>query len=236
MSQSRLLPIAVLAGLLAAAVPASASYHHVEIEKIVGGVQGDATAQVIQLRIKEAGTNVEGLQIVACDAAGNNPVTIFTIPANVANNAFGSRILLCTAAMLGKLSPPIVPEFVFTTVIPQAYLAAGTLYIDHPGDAIGPLWRLSWGGANYSGPGTVEPINDNDGNANPAYGAGIPINASKMVRFRYTADIPGDTNNADYVSDSNGSVHNNAGQPATINTTTPVAAVSWGEIKARFGK
>ena len=48
----------------------------------------------------------------------------------------------------------VAPDFVMTSLIPPAYLAAGSLTWEQDAPAV-VLWRVSWGGAAYTGPGTV---------------------------------------------------------------------------------
>ena len=79
----------------ACAVPLQASFHLNQIEQVIGGVNGDTTAQAVQLRMRFTGENfVGGAELIAYDAAGNNPITLVTFPSSVANGAAGSRILI----------------------------------------------------------------------------------------------------------------------------------------------
>jgi hypothetical protein len=69
--------LGILAALmsLALALPAKASFHLMQIEQVIGGVNGDTTAQAVQLRMRVAGQNqVDGAELVAFDPAGNNPI------------------------------------------------------------------------------------------------------------------------------------------------------------------
>ncbi len=43
-------------GLPGPALPAQATFHLMQIEQVIGGVNGDTTAQAIQLRMRFAGT------------------------------------------------------------------------------------------------------------------------------------------------------------------------------------
>src|SRR3981081_1778377 len=66
------------------AVQARASFHLMQIEEVIGGVNGDTTAQAIQLRMRASGENfVTGAQLIAVDAAGNNPITVATLTSDV---------------------------------------------------------------------------------------------------------------------------------------------------------
>ena len=48
--------VAALASL-AFALPAQATFHFMQIEQVIGGVNGDTTAQAVQLRMRFAGQN-----------------------------------------------------------------------------------------------------------------------------------------------------------------------------------
>ena len=79
------------------AVPLQASFHQMQIEQVIGGVNGDTTAQAVELRMRFAGQNfVTDTELVAYDAAGNNPIVLITLPSGVSNGAAGSRILITT--------------------------------------------------------------------------------------------------------------------------------------------
>ncbi|MBI4578887.1 MAG: hypothetical protein HY718_04240, partial [Planctomycetes bacterium] len=95
--QHRLI-VPALAALALGTAPALASFHLMEIEQVIGGVNGDTTKQAIQLRMRSLGQNlVSGSRLVAYDATGANPVTLITFPSNVASGASGARILVTSA-------------------------------------------------------------------------------------------------------------------------------------------
>jgi hypothetical protein len=80
----------LLAALIsfACAVPLHASFHLMQIEQVIGGVNGDTTAQAVQLGMRFTGENfVTGCQLIAFDAAGNNPITLITFPSGVRANS-----------------------------------------------------------------------------------------------------------------------------------------------------
>src|SRR6266478_816038 len=59
--------------LIAVASPAYATFHMMQIEQVIGGVDGDTSAQAIQLRMRSAGENlVSQARLVAFDATGAN--------------------------------------------------------------------------------------------------------------------------------------------------------------------
>ena len=47
-----------LLGALALPSPALAAFHLMEIEQVIGGVNGDTTAQAVQLRMRTGGQNL----------------------------------------------------------------------------------------------------------------------------------------------------------------------------------
>src|SRR5262245_32159531 len=112
---------------LISANPLHASFHQMQIEQVIGGVNGDTTAQAVQLRMRFAGQNfVTGTELIAFDAAGNNPITLITLPSGVSNGAAGSRILITTTSFQNYEASPIPSDFTMAP-IPASYLAAGRL-------------------------------------------------------------------------------------------------------------
>jgi hypothetical protein len=151
--------------------PSFAAFHLMEIEQVIGGVNGDTTAQAVQIRFRAGGQNLVGgnARLVVRDATGANPVTLiaFTAP-NPTNNAACARILSSTAAFNSKTTPVAVPDYTMAA-IPAAYLAAGSLTFEGVAGSV-VLWRVSWGGAGFTGPQTVDLTNDGDGTTSPAFG------------------------------------------------------------------
>ena len=97
MRSSRLV-FAVLALTLFAARPAEATFHLMQIERVIGGVNGNTTIQAIQLRMRASGQNlVSNSALFAHDASGLNPVTLISFPTDVGNFASDSRVLAATA-------------------------------------------------------------------------------------------------------------------------------------------
>src|SRR3989442_9868240 len=144
------------------ASPAFASFHLMKIEQAMGGVNGDTSQQVVQLRMRFGGQNfVVSAQsgLIARYAAGLNPVTVIVFPSDVANGAQGARILVVSAAFAE--AHPGIADLTMTAVIPPAYLAAGRLTFE---DSVGTIyWSLAWGGGSYTGSNLGAPTNDADG-------------------------------------------------------------------------
>src|SRR5437870_10573000 len=87
-----------LSAVFALQPTAYATFHLMQIEQVIGSVDGDTTAQAIQLRMRAAGENfVSGGKLVVFDAAGLNPITIVDPVTNVANGAVGDHVLIASA-------------------------------------------------------------------------------------------------------------------------------------------
>ena len=206
---------ALTLGALALAQPAFASFHLMQIEQVIGGVNGDTSRQAIQLRQREAGQNLVAVaRVRAWDQTGSNPVTVFDFTTNVGNGAAGARILLATANFL----PGLTPDFVMTP-IPPSYLAAGKLTFEDDGGNV--WWGLAWGGAFYTGTNTGFTVaqggNDADGNFNPPFNLGLPTGNTQAVRFSGAAGALSTNNAADYaLTPGAGVFTNNAGQNGTV--------------------
>jgi hypothetical protein len=241
----------ILAALIsfACAVPLHASFHLMQIEQVIGGVNGDTTAQAVQLRMRFFGENfISGGTLIAFDASGNNPITLLTFASNVTQNAAGTRILIATASFASHETSPITSDFTMTA-IPASYLAAGRLAYQHPGYMNGAvLWSVSWGGAAYTGPNTGTLDNDADGNFAPPFAGILPSDSTVALQFTGTATAMSTNNAADYALTTGAATFtNNAGDstsliagtptptPSPIPTPTPTVAPStFGNISTRL--
>jgi hypothetical protein len=209
---------------LVLALPAYASFHLMQIEQVIGGVNGDTTAQAIQLRMRSIGQDlVAGTTIVAVDAAGNNPVTILTLPSTVGSGSAGDRILITTASFANYEATPIAADFTMTNPIPASYLAAGRVSYQKPTYQAGAaLWSVSWGGVSYTGPNTGTIDNDADGNFAPPFAGPLPSTSTVALLFSGAASAPSTNNAADYsVTTGTATFTNNAGASTTLITITP---------------
>src|SRR4029453_7681717 len=119
-----------IVGIVAAAALCSssgASFHVMQIEQVMAGVNGDVTAQAIQLRSRTIGQNLMHFaRIRAWDAAGLNPVLLVDMTTDVPNGAAGAHCLFTTAAFNSHTTPACVSNFTMNP-IPGAYLAAGSI-------------------------------------------------------------------------------------------------------------
>ncbi len=202
--------------------PASASFHEMQIEQVLGGVDGSTTVQAVQLRMR---IGLQGLvsnaRLVAHDAAGGNPVLLIAFPSNVANSNPGDRVLVATSNFSSLTMPSVVPDFVFTNQIPDSDLAAGSLtYEDNFGDV---LWRLSWGGSSYTGPNTGILTNDADGNFGPPSPAALPSTTQQALQFQFAASALSTNNANDYaVTAGAATFTNNARTSGVVQTLVGV--------------
>lgn len=218
--------LSVLVGgcaLTAFAGAAEAAFHLMQIEQIIGGVNGDTTAQAIQLRMRSAGQNfVSGTRLRVFDANGANPVTIITFGSNPPNGASGARILIASAAFSSATSPAAVPNFTMTNLIPPSYLAAGSLVFES-GTIV--YWRLSWGGASYTGTNAGNITNDADGNFGPPFAGPCPSTTLQALQFTGLHTAPSTNNAANYALTAGAAVFtNNAGTSFTVIAPAPTGA------------
>jgi hypothetical protein len=208
-----------LSGVLALQPAALATFHEMQIEQVIGSVDGDSTAQAVQMRMRAAGqTFVSSAKLVAFDAAGLNPVTIIDLTTDVTHGAVGDHVLIASANFSSHTTPPAVPDFTMTNIIPASYFAAGSLCWESDSGTI--YWRLSWGGAAYTGSGTGSTTNDTDGNFNPAFASPLPSSGVTAIQFQGAATDKSTNNAADYLLTTGSVVFiNNAGTSFTVGGT-----------------
>src|ERR1044072_3861709 len=95
-----------LVGVFVLQSTAHATFHLMQIEQMIVSVDGDTTAQAIQLRMRAAGQNlVSGGKLVVFDAAGLNPITLVDPTTNVTNGAVGDRVLIVSANFPSHTTP-----------------------------------------------------------------------------------------------------------------------------------
>jgi hypothetical protein len=197
------------------------NFHLMQIEQIIGGVNGDTSAQAIQLRMKFSGQGVvSGAQLSVVDASGSNQIIVKDMTTNVANSALGARVLLTTTAFANYTSTPLTSDFAIDNPIPASYLAAGQLRFTDDFGTI--LWSVSWGGSGFTGSTTGSTTNDADGNFGPAFGSALPNTNLQALKFSGASNAGSTTNLADYgLSASPAIFINNAGTTFTV-TSPPV--------------
>lgn len=240
-------PLLSVLTALALAPAAFATFHLMQVEQVIGAIDGNTSAQAIQLRMRAAGQNlVSGARVRAWDAAGANPVLVLDITTNVTTSTAGSRVLLATAAFttaVQAVTPGFAPDFTIANPIPASYLAAGRLTFESDPGTIN--WSLAWGGAAYTGSHTGAVTNDVDGNFGPAFGQGLPTTVRQGVLFSGAANALSTTNAANYALSANPAtvVRNNGTsyvigalpeiaveQPAGTNLIDGTASVAFGSV------
>ncbi|HVF34593.1 MAG TPA: putative metal-binding motif-containing protein [Candidatus Saccharimonadia bacterium] len=210
---------------LAGAEPARASFHFMQIEQAIAGVQGDATQQAVQLRMRFAGQNqMQASRLRVSDANGANPVLLFDFTAPVTNGSAGDRVLVASASFAAAQG--ITPDAIMTNTIPLSYLGGGRLTFES--DDGGVVYSLCWG--SYGGPNTGTTDNDPDGQFGPCEPGPLPSSSLVALRFTGIASAISTTNAADYAPTSAAAVFsNNARAQVTISGPQPVSAVRGGD-------
>lgn len=208
--------VIVLSGVWLLCQRARASFHLMQIEQVIGGVNGDTSAQAIQLRMKTLFQNqVQSSRLIARDAAGLNPVLLLDITSSVPNSATGSRVLLTTSNFANYTDVPLATDFTLANPIPASYLAAGRLTFEDDFNTI--YWSLSWGGASYTGPTTGSALNDSNGDYGPSFGSPLPSTSLQALQFTGAATANSTNNAADYAITAGASVWtNNANASFTL--------------------
>ena len=165
------------------------------------------------------------------DAIGANPVVLIAFPTNVGTSTAGSRILAATSSFSSATNPAVTPDFLLTHAIPASYLEAGTLtYEDNVGSV---LWRLSWGGASYTGTGAGALTNDADGNFSPPFVGPLPSASGKALLFKFLASAASTNNANDYaLTVGSATFTNNAGASGTVVSLAGVESGASGDLLA----
>jgi hypothetical protein len=178
--------------------PAAATFHFMHVDLVIGGVNGDVTAQAVQMRTRFHAQNlVDRGRLVVRDARGENPLIIADFVAPVPNDQQAAAILVASPAFRHYTSPMVVPDVTMTHLIPAAYLAAGSLTFETD-DGTFIVCRLSWGGAAYTGPTTGSQTNDNDGEFGPPVNGPLPSTGVHALRFIGDVTRLSTTNLADF--------------------------------------
>jgi len=203
----------VLAAVLAVfggALQAGASVHLMQIEQIIAGVNGDVTAQAIQLRMRNANQRfTNGARLRVWDANGMNPIVVHTFVGSVAVGTVGSRILICTPSFAALTSPPAIADATITLLIPPSYFAAGKLTFE---TGTTTWWAVAWGGLAYTGTNMGNMNNDSDGQFSPAFSMPVPSASTSALQFPGLAIALSTNNLADYIITPGASTWvNNAG-------------------------
>jgi hypothetical protein len=192
------------------------SFHLMQIERMVGGVNGDTSAQAIQLRMRSFGQEFVSLgRLMAYDANGENPIVLMDPKTNVPNGDTGDTVLFVTDAMKNFTDPPVVGDFTLANPIPDAYLAAGKISWEDNGGAQ-VLWIICAGGADYTGSTKGSLTNDDDGEFGPPFAGPFPTDGAGLV-FQGGAADKSHSNATDYaLTNAPATLTNNAGDTFQI--------------------
>jgi len=205
--------IAIASAFLTAAT--FADHHLMQIHQVIGGVNGDASAQAVQLRMRGPFQNqMQNGKLWAFDATGANPVLLIDFDSPVTNQGAGVTVLVATQNFIDQTNPTCEPDFIMDA-IPEAYLAAGSLtFENNAGTSI--WWRLSWGGDNYSGPTNGDLTNDADGDFGKWPGP-LPSTTLQALLYQRAANTRSNNNAADYAVTAGAAVFtNNAAENFTV--------------------
>jgi hypothetical protein len=169
---------------------------------------------------------VQNGRLYARDATGANPVLLLDFTTATGS---GSRVLIATSNFSSFTTPALTPDYVLTNTIPASYLAAGSLTWE---DKFGTVyWRVSWGGAGYTGGGAGAITNDADGNFDPPFASALPSASGRALQFQFAASAASTTNLNDYaLTTGSATFTRNNGSSATINSVVGV-----GEPGLSFG-
>ncbi len=221
-----------VAAILSLHSSVQAAFHFMQIEQVIGGVNGDASSQAIQLRMRAAGQSFVSLaSLWAADENGANRVLLLDIGSNAASGTAGAHVLLTTSgftqALINGGNASFAPDFTLANPIPAAYLDAGRLTFEADGGSVAApgtiYWSLSWGGDNYTGPTSGDFTNDSNGNFGPSFPSSLPTTTNGGLIFTGTAAASSTTNLADYaLSTAPTTVTKNSGTAFTL-PALPVA-------------
>ena len=205
-----------LCALAFTAAAARAAVHLMQIEQVIAGVNGDTSVQAIQLRMREElQDQMQASRLMVVDATGSNPIELIQFPAPVPNHGIGVRILAASANFVEHTDSGLTPDFILTNLIPESYLAAGSLTFE---DLFGTIfWRLSWGGDAYTGPNDGAFCNDPDGDFGPPFAGPLPSTGLNGLLFNGSASALSTRNIDDYdLTPGAAEFTNNAGESGTI--------------------
>ena len=178
---------------------AQAGFHLMQIEQIIGGINGNNAAQAIQLRTRQANQhNLSGTRVTAWDANGANPVLLFDFTATYTPAAQDEDSILLSSAAFnsGMLTtvPTFVNDFTLTNTIPASYLSGGKVTFGSDGGSI--YWSLAFGAYVGTNTGTFD--NDSNGDFGNPFASALPTSSRQGIRFTGASNALSTTNVADY--------------------------------------
>lgn len=200
---------------LALALPGcvfAANFELMQVEQVVGGINGDVAEQAVELRMRAASQGqVQAARLIVVDANNANPVVVADLTQAVTNAAQGDRVLIATSKF--RQQQLVAPDVIATNPIPASYLAGGKLVYAADDGSI--YWSVCWG--TYAGPTTGLTDNDADGVFGPCVAGALPSSGLVSLKFKNNETAPSTSNAADYaVTASTAIFHNNGRNSAGL--------------------
>lgn len=125
-----MMALAALAGVLTFTQRAESAFHLMRVYGVMGGAEGSASAQYVELRMTDSGQNlVAGHHICFFDGTGS-PWARFQFPSNVGNGSDEASILMGTAEFNNSWAAG-EPDFIFSS--------GNTVAIDPGADPAHPI-------------------------------------------------------------------------------------------------
>jgi Protein of unknown function (DUF1573) len=185
---------------LALAPSGFATFHLIQVEQVIASLDGNTSAQAIQLRMRAPGQfDMSQTRLRVWNSSGTQPVVVLDIDGDVTRDATGSRILLATQTftdIVRLTSPTFTPDFMIINPIPEGNFVAGRLTLETDQGFI--LWSLAWGNGLYTGSNAGAFDNDANGNYGPPFPTSLPATGRRGVIFTGPATALSTTNAADY--------------------------------------
>jgi hypothetical protein len=141
---------------------------------------------------------------------------------SVPNGQAGRRVLLTTPSFANFTNIALVTNFVMDP-IPASYLAAGSLTFEDDSGSV--YWRLSWGGAGYTGPTTglttAQGGNDADGQFGPVFAGPLPSTTLQALQFTGAFSALSTNNAAQYAVTTGAATFINNANTSFVVTAPP---------------
>lgn len=146
-----MLAVSLAVGILTlTAEEGESAFHHNRIYAVMGGADGDASVQYVELRMSSPGQGVLGGHDICFFDEMGEPWARFTFPSGVSTGAMGSSILVGSPNMDAQW-PAGTPDFTFgagnTTAIAGGAAASAPV---HPGSG-----KVAFGSDSASDPGDM---------------------------------------------------------------------------------
>ena len=228
----------LLVALTVAAATSHANYHVMQIEQVIGSVDGNTNAQAIQLRMRSGGQSVLGnCKIWVADATGANRILLVDPTTSVTNAGVGVNILLASTAFNALMAgvPLYASEFTLAATIPTSYFAGGKITFEDNAGTVATQgavqWSLAFGNFTGSNTGVTTNTTGATGNFGTPFAGAIPATGRQAIRTNLAAASLSTGNSADYAINSPATVRNNAGNTfAVVPEPASVALLAAGAL------